>query len=294
MFNTQNQMPLVSVLLPSYNHEKYIEESILSVINQTYKNIELIVIDDGSTDNSIKIIKNLNKDNKFLFIEQENCGLMKTLEKLKKYAKGKYISLFSSDDTYSINKIENLVNFMENNDQYAMVYAKIINIDHLSNEVLKVDENYDDGDIFDKLLKGKFFINGLATLIKKDIFNSFSYNQYYIDDLQLWLQIAKNHQIGFVDEYLAYYRKHDNHLSGNLLKMQNAEEQIVNQYKESEYYKEAINEWNLRWFQNTSLCHKNEAVFKYLPRLFKVKNLFKIKLYKALVRLVIPCSWQKN
>jgi alpha-1,3-rhamnosyltransferase len=288
-----DNLPLVSVLIPSYNHEKYVGEAILSVVNQTYKNIELIVIDDGSTDSSPKIISKLQETYKFIYIQRENKGLIKTLEELRKIARGKYISLFSSDDKYALEKIEKLVKFMENNYNNGMVYSKIITIDNLSNVGNQISEHYKSGNIFDDLVKGEFFINGLTALIKKEVYDQFYYDSsIYIDDLQIWLKIAEKYEIGFVDEYLAYYRKHDNHMSGNLLKMQESEEQIINQYKHKDCYDEAINEWNLRWFHNTSLCHKMVAFNKYLPRVLRLKNLFRLKVYKALIRFLIPCKWQ--
>jgi alpha-1,3-rhamnosyltransferase len=290
-----NNLPLVSVLLPSYNHEKYIEKAILSVINQTYKNIELIVIDDGSTDSSPEIISKLQEKYGFFYIKRENKGLIKTHKELISLSNGTYISFFSSDDYYAINKIEKLVNYLEKNINYVMAYSNIILVDSNSKEIVKVNEKCQQGNIFKFLLMGDFFINGLSAIIRTEVYKKYKFlDGSYIDDLDIWLYISSQHEIGYVDEYLAYYRKHDNHMSGNLLKMQESEEIIINQYKNKDCYREAFNEWNLRWFHNTSLCHKKEAFFKYLPRLLKIKNIFKIKLYKAIVRLTIPCRWQKS
>ncbi len=289
-----DSLPLVSVLLPSYNHEAYIEEAIMSVVNQTYKNIELIVIDDGSTDSSPEILKKLQQRYGFIYIQRENKGLIKTLQELKSLASGKYISLFSSDDKYALDKLTILVGFLEKNQEYVMVYSKIIIIDDNSNAVSKVNEDYKSGEIFHYLLKGDFFLNGLAALIRNEVYEQFDYNlKSYVDDLYMWLQVAFKNKIGFVDEYLGCYRKHNNHLSKNLLKMQESEEKIISQYKSYVHYDEAINEWNLRWFHNTSLCHKSVAIKKYLLRVLKLKNIFRLKLYKALIRLLIPCLLQK-
>ncbi|AYJ79910.1 hypothetical protein AN286_06970 [Aliarcobacter cryaerophilus ATCC 43158] len=289
-----NNLPLVSVLLPSYNHEKYVEEAILSVVNQTYKNIELIVIDDGSNDNSPKIIEKLQQKYRFKYVHRENRGLIKTHEEMISLSNGKYISFASSDDYYVNNKIEKLVDYLEGNIDYAMVFSKIILVNNNSQEIEKINENYISGNIFQFLLRGDFFINGLSAIIKSSIYKEYKFiQQEYIDDLNIWLYVASKYKIGFIDEYLAYYRKHDNHMSGNILKMQESEEMIINQYKDKECYKEAINEWNLRWFHNTSLCYKKIAFTKYLPKLLKPKNLFRLKLYKALIRFLIPCSWQR-
>src|SRR5690606_27530759 len=117
--------PLVSVIIPCFNHEKYIKECLLSVINQSYKNVQLIVIDDGSTDRSVEIIKELKQQNDFIFEEQLNSGISKTLNKaITKYAEGEYIAILASDDYWHSDKLSKQVSFIEQNPEYAMVCSE--------------------------------------------------------------------------------------------------------------------------------------------------------------------------
>ena len=100
--NNIQAKPLVSIIMSSYNHEKYIETAILSALNQTYKNIELIVVDDGSKDNSASILKQLKEKYNFYLEIRENNGLVKTLNYiLKNLVHGKYVCVLDSDDYYA-------------------------------------------------------------------------------------------------------------------------------------------------------------------------------------------------
>lgn len=282
-----NDTPLVSVLLPSYNHEGYVEEAILSVINQTYSNIQLIVVDDGSTDRSPDIISSLQDLYGFECYYQSNQGLISTLNTLGEKAKGKYISLFSSDDVYHENKIDVLVKYLENNPEYSMVYSKIALMDSDSNIFKYIDEDYKEGDVFFSLLCGGFFINGLSALVKKEVYEKYTRDDSYIDDFQFWLKIAKSEKIGFLNQVTAYYRKHNNHLSSNLVKMQNAEREILEKYSYEEGYEYALNEWNVRWMSSLASENRALAIKTYLPKLISLRNLINIRFYKALARVVI-------
>ncbi len=282
-----NDLPLVSVLLPSYNHDKYVEEAIMSVVNQSYTNIELIVIDDGSTDNSPRIIEALSKKYNFKFYLQSNVGLVKTLDRLLQYANGKYISIIASDDVYDGNKISLLVDFLEGHKAYDMVYAKIKIIDQHSKIISSVDEDYKSGNIFPNLLCGDFFINGVTALIRADTYKLYKRSDLYIEDFQFWLKIAKSHKIGFVDKYLAFYRVHDNHLSSNLLKMQEAEYQTISKYKNEVTYSEALRQWTLKWLGEAIEQDKVYAL-RFLPKLLYVKNLYNKVFYKLIVKLIMP------
>ncbi len=96
----------MSIVIPAYNHAKYVEKSILSVINQSYPNIELIVINDGSKDSTLEVIQNLRKKVDFIICNQENMGQCKTLNRgIREYSKGEYIGILASDDFWAKEKI---------------------------------------------------------------------------------------------------------------------------------------------------------------------------------------------
>ena len=123
-------MPLVSVIIPIYNTEDYLREALDSVINQTYKDIEIICINDGSKDNSFKIMEEYaQKDNRIIIHSQENKGLPATKNVGVSLAKGKYITFVDSDDTISPNTLETSVKFAEETNCDV-----VINYLHLTNK----------------------------------------------------------------------------------------------------------------------------------------------------------------
>ncbi|GLS89611.1 hypothetical protein GCM10007916_06780 [Psychromonas marina] len=107
-----NKEPLVSVVIPSYNHQDYIAKSLESVFNQTYKNIEVIVIDDGSADNTLDVIKQFKQKYDFEYQTQSNMGVCRTLNKAISLSKGEYIALLASDDYWALDKIEKQVKLL--------------------------------------------------------------------------------------------------------------------------------------------------------------------------------------
>lgn len=120
-----NNKPLVSVLIPAYNHEKFVERAVRSVLTQTYNNIELIVLDDGSKDDTYQILQSLqnecsNKLSGFILNTQENTGTATTFNRLLKQTTGKYILFLASDDELLEKCIETQVNFLEQNPQYVL------------------------------------------------------------------------------------------------------------------------------------------------------------------------------
>ena len=237
--NNIHSNPLVSVIIPSYNHAAYIEESILSVVNQTYKNIELIVIDDGSTDNSREILERLQKQYGFVLEFQENQGISKTLNKaIRQYAHGKYIDGSGSDDFLALDKIEKQVAYLENHPEYAMVFGKV----HMVDEQSKIIEGLQIIDpVVDPVESVKFealierdCIPSVTVMIRKEVMEELGgYNENtVVEDLDMWLKVSSLYKIAYLDEYFAYYRWHKQNMTTFTLKMCYAVWNVVLSWKD--------------------------------------------------------------
>ena len=221
--------PLVSVIVPSFNHEKYISSCINSVLDQTYPNVELIVIDDGSTDGSDAVIQGLQKRYGFQYIKQENAGLPITINKALLMAKGKYISLLASDDEFLAIKLETLVRLMEERDDtYAVAFgdAEFIDGDGLTLSRAKNKCSYvtfidyylgwrRDGDkgrrlgTYESLIRGNY-IPAMSAIIRRDaLFDVGLFDEdIAVEDWSIWLKLAKKY--GFIpyEGVVARYRLH--------------------------------------------------------------------------------------
>ena len=129
--------PLVSICMPIYNDEDYVGEALSSVLNQTYKNLEVVFSNNCSTDNSVKVINSFNDSRVKIYTNETNIGGAKNFEKVFSYATGKYMSYLSSDDKIDLTAIEKAVKLMEDpkNQDVVLVNTYIGIIDNLSKEV---------------------------------------------------------------------------------------------------------------------------------------------------------------
>ena len=282
----EKEMPLVSVVVPCYNHEKYVKETIESIINQTYKNIELIVIDDGSKDNSVQVIQEMADKHGFTFVHRPNKGLSATLNEGIRLSKGKYFSAIASDDILMLEKIEKQVTFMEANPEYGMCYGKIVYFEDTIEKTSEYPNSNKEGWVFDDLLNYGCFIPAPSTFIKKEVFKSVGgYDEsLWIEDWDMWLRISKKYKIGFINEYFAFYRRHDSNISSQVIKMYEAEKQILEKYKDYENFDNVIKNKKIVWFSLLSRKYKKEAM-KYF--MHSIKYLFvDIRVLKALIKLV--------
>jgi len=211
----------VSVVMPAYNSEKYISESIDSMINQTYINWELIVVNDGSTDGTKKIIQEYTR--KFpmkirLIDKEKNEGISKGLNSAIKKADGIYICWLSSDDIYSIDMIENEINFLNNNKEFDIVFSNCDFINTDSEFLMSCPKNY----YYDELVKGdktqpyrsllsKYCLNGCSVMCKKEHYEKiggFNSKFLYAHDYDMWIRLAANYNIGYINNINVHYRIH--------------------------------------------------------------------------------------
>ena len=127
--------PLVSAIVPCYNHEKFVVQAIDSILKQTYKNIELLVIDDGSKDSSPKLLQQLSEQHQFYFEQQKNSGIHATLNKMISMSRGKYIAILASDDVWCLDRIEKQVAYMEQHLEVGACFGNALSINE-QNEIL--------------------------------------------------------------------------------------------------------------------------------------------------------------
>lgn len=226
-----SENPLVSVIIPCYNHERYIRQCIQSVLNQTYSNIQLIVLDDGSKDNSFAIIEEMSKQHGFFAEKHVNRGLSATLNKgIKNYAKGKYICIVASDDYWEETKVAKQVTFYQDRDNLGFIFGRthIVNDfgDIIDKDITKrqyfdafseqLGSSYEPKCDFNILLKGNY-IPALTVMLKKSVFDTVGYfdESMRIEDWDMWLRIAFSFPFEFMDDYLGFYRIHETNVTHN-------------------------------------------------------------------------------
>jgi len=283
--------PLVSVIVPSYNHEKYIIECIESIVNQSYKNIQLIVIDDGSTDKSPEILVSLKNKYGFTLVLQENHGVSYTLSRgIKEFSNGKYITFCASDDFWSHDKINKQVQYMILNPECPMCYSKCYYIDDNSQiltnrDLYKSEKKFKGGSIFEDVLLVNFHLP-VSYLFTKEILEQENYFHEGIicEDFYMNLKISNKYKIGYINERLFYYRfaqKSEERIKSVI----ESQKDIIDQYAESIFYKKAIENWRLRALESFS-GNKN---FKsdFFKQLWAIKVSFRLTYWKSLIRMII-------
>lgn len=210
-------MPLVSVIMPSYNHEKFISEAIESVLNQTYRDIELIIIDDASKDKSKEIIKAYKeKDSRIRAIfHNENKGIARTMNEAIEKASRKFLALFSSDDVWVKDKLKKQIKILQKNEN-CIVWSEGIIIDTRSNPTGELfTQRYGDykrkksGSIFEELLKGNY-ICGQSVIFKRENIKNIKFDEKlkYLNDYKFMVDLARRYEFYFIPEPLAMYRIH--------------------------------------------------------------------------------------
>ena len=199
-------MPMISVVMSVYNGEKYLKESIESVLNQSYIDFEFIIINDGSKDNSLNIINSYNDERIKLINNEENKGLIYSLNKGIEKAIGKYILRFDADDICLKDRFKIQVEFMEENEDVYMMsgFAKwFVDGKDIITKTIKTPSSYEEikaGLIFEN------HINHSCVIMKRELFSKYNYkydSRYlHIEDYGLWLEIAEKFKVKTLDKIL--------------------------------------------------------------------------------------------
>ncbi len=211
---------LVSVIIPAYNIAEYLSESIDSVLNQTYQHFEVIIVDDGSTDNTADVVnKYVKSQANVKYIHQENKGPGAARNKGIKEAKGEYIAFLDADDIWFPEKVLLQMELFLKLPSISLVHSDFIYFDRQGTEQQsefseRIKKHFS-GDVFYQLFKKNFFMTPTVVIKQealKDI-GLFDEQLCMSEDYDLWLRISKSHKIGYVNTPLAKICKHNDSMT---------------------------------------------------------------------------------
>ncbi|OGI02819.1 MAG: hypothetical protein A2Y25_03245 [Candidatus Melainabacteria bacterium GWF2_37_15] len=227
--------PLISVCMPSYNHERFIREAIESVLNQTYKNFELIIVDDCSTDNAVNIIKSYNDPRIRFYQNESNLKGLKTTNAAVSMAKGDFIAILHSDDKYDHHFLEEIVKAYNKYPYNKVFIAGQYKQDHLLGHLTSDFPFNTEGiiprkEVLIRLAYGNPIGNGITLVIHKDALGEnklYDSNCPIAGDYELFIRLAKQHDFIYINKELAYYRMHDSNLTTKVFIQMVREEHIT-------------------------------------------------------------------
>jgi len=283
--------PLVSVIMNCYNSDKFLKEAIESVLNQTYKNFEIIFWDNQSTDNSAKIVQSYDDKRIKYFYAPHFTPLGKARNLAIEKCTGEWIAFLDCDDIYDKDKLklsfEDLLK-KQNKNKIALIYSNSFFIDSFGNIKGKTKKNISGNIYFELLYNGNFIVFSSIIINKNILISIGNINEdlNYCEDYDLLLKITRNYDVIAVEEILTFYREHSKNIT-NTKQLANISEtlDLLNSISRFNYYgsytriKILINQ-SYFLFRNLNNLRKELSVINLIKFLIK---------YKVLI-LIIPIT----
>lgn len=228
-------MPKVTVYTPTYNYGKYLEKAIDSVLNQTYQDFELIIIDDASQDNTQEVLRKYEGTPKIkIFKNEKNLGFVKSAIKAISTAKGRYIMRLDADDYLDENALMIMTHILDNHPEFGMVYPDYFEIDEKGNIIDYFRKNK----IGEEIELLDLPANGACTLMRKSCYKAIGgYRDDIImqDKYDLWIKFIRKFEPYNINLPLFYYRRHGGNISNNTKKLLQTrryiKEKFIEKYK---------------------------------------------------------------
>lgn len=265
--NDTEKQPLVSIVIPAWNAERYVKEAVESALAQTYPRCEVIVVDDGSVDGTKNVLEPYIRDHRIIYIHQANKGLAGARNTGIRTARGAYIALLDSDDAFMPEKMERQVRALEEHAEYGACYSDLIHFtDTTPRKYFHHRYTYPSGDILEPLLHRQF-LNPLTLVVRKAVFENDGYFDESLrrsEDWELWLRWARaGVKFLYVNEQFAYYRMRT---TGNLSDVQS---EPAMKSKNLELFTRfgktlTAEEWRRYQFDDILRRLKTKVVFAYL------------------------------
>ncbi len=200
--------PKVTVLMSVYNGEKYLREAIDSILGQTFKDFEFLIIDDGSTDGSLEIIRSYADPRIWLIQNEENIGLTRSLNKGLKLSQGQYIARMDADDISLLERLEKQVHFLDEHMGVGLVSSSYIKINVDGEEIGYQKVSTENDEIKERLLRFNCFCHPSAVFRRECIERVGAYRETFeiAQDYDLWLRIAEEFEVANIEEPLCKWR----------------------------------------------------------------------------------------
>jgi glycosyltransferase involved in cell wall biosynthesis len=224
-------VPKVSIIIPTYNSEKTIEETIASIQQQSFKDWELIIIDDGSQDNTVDIIENIVEPRLKLFV-YENGGVGIARNRGIAQTTGEFISFLDADDLWTCDKLTLQIEALKQNPQAKVAYSWTSFVDENGKFLFSGKALYYQGNIHKYLLLTNFLLSGSNILVRRDalhVVTGFNPDLPYAADWDFYLRLAKNFDFVVVPKYQILYRQSVNSMSSKIEEIKQESLQIIDE-----------------------------------------------------------------
>lgn len=246
--NNENKKPLVSVILPTYNRATFVKRTIESVLNQTYDNLEILVIDDGSSDETERVVKGIDHNQVIYIKNKVNQGIQKSLNTGIKSAKGKYLARIDDQDIWlDEQKLEKQVQFMEKHKDYVLTGTGVIFVNTDGVEIYRYLHPQTDLELRKSLLSKNHFTHSSVLLRKEAVIKIGGYGENellrHVEDYDLWLKMGMIGKMYNFPTYSVSYVVDEKGLSGqNRIEQIKKNLELVHKYKNNypHYYKSVV------------------------------------------------------
>jgi len=273
------KLPLISVVIPTYNQALYLPFALDSVLTQTYSNIEIIVINDGSTDNTEALGQIYQqKDQRIKWITQSNQGPSRARNHGIQIAQGEYIALLDGDDLMDSHRLMTQWQTLTHNSSIDIVYTALVLINEKGEKIGELHSQSYAPENFLALMLFRNLIPGPSTVMTKSgCLKTHPYHLDYLhaEDYELMLRLAQHYQFFYLDLPLTSYRRHDHNLSNNLAAHRKAELKVLQSYSLTQI-ESIVQKTSLKIEEKTLLKAKilyNQARFEQALEIFQQLSL---------------------
>jgi len=289
------EQPLVSIIVITYNSSKFVLETLESAKTQTYQNIELIVSDDASTDNTVELCRVWIDKNKERFVRTElitvekNTGIPANCNRGLKASRGEYIKFIAGDDLILNKYVELCIDYFRKDHSVGLVYTNTILIDSKGNHIKKIsNKNYKQGYIFKEIFFLKFWPSAPSLCFKKEaLIKVGTFNENIaVEDYYIVLKIAQIYKICHINQYLTLYRRHDSNFSNKGLFIIYFHIKTINYFKEYKYFSKRKKQLITALINSLSYYNKKRAIKMILKNLNNLS--LNHNLFKAIIKLLLP------